>query len=211
MKLRLINAIIMLGSLLLFPIQIKTPETEVIHLDQITEIIVPEELSDLIEVSETVEEEQVANIVSHPTAIDIAKVSLWETTENIPVNRWNIRLTEDEIEMLAKIVFLEAHTQSNEGILAVIEVIFNRMISDDFPDTLEGVLGQTEPCLQFTTWKFIEKGKPTEKEYNMIYAALNGEKEVLTTEYVYFSRGKQNNNDPIRIEDHWFCKGYVYE
>ena len=121
-------------------------------------------------------------------------------------NKWGIELTDDEIDMLAKIVFLEAHTQSEKGILAVIEVIFNRMISDSFPDTLEGVLSQSKPCVQFTTWKNLHIAKPTEKEYSMIYAALNGEQEVLTTEYVYFARGKQNNNDPIQIEDHWFCK-----
>ena len=82
------------------------------------------------------------------------------------------------------------------------------MVSDDFPNTLEGVLSQSKPCVQFTTWKNLNIAEPTEKEYNMIYAALNGEKEVLTTEYVFFSRGKQNNNDPKKIDDHWFCKGY---
>lgn len=144
---------------------------------------------------------------------DIIVVEIPETEivveEEKPItNRWGIELTEDEIDMLAKIVFLEAHTQSEDGVSAVIEVVFNRMVSDDFPDTLEGVLSQSKPCVQFTTWKNLNIAEPTEKEYSMIYAALNGEKEVLTTEYVFFSRGKQNNNDPKKIEDHWFCKGY---
>lgn len=124
-------------------------------------------------------------------------------------NRWGIELTEEEIEMLAKIIFLEAHTQSEDGISAAIEVVFNRMVSDQFPDTLEGVLSQDNP-LQFVTWEFVEKGTPTDKEYNMIYAALNGEKEVLSMDYVFFSRGKQNENDPIKIDDHWFCKSYYW-
>ena len=139
-------------------------------------------------------------------AVDEETEEVLQVEEDACINRWNIQLTEAEIDMLAKIIFLEAHTQSEDGISAAIEVVFNRMISDGFPNTLEGVLGQTEPCLQFVTWKFIEKATPTEKEYDMIYAALNGEKEVLTTEYVYFGRGKQNQKDPKQIDDHWFCK-----
>lgn len=128
-----------------------------------------------------------------------------DVVEELPSNRWNIELTDEEIEMLAKIIFLEAHLEPEDGISAAIEVVFNRMISDSFPDTLEEVLSQDNP-VQFVTWSFIDKGEPTDKEYDMIYAALNGEKEVLTTEYVYFARGKQNNHDPIKIGDHWFCK-----
>lgn len=148
--------------------------------------------------------EEVIEVV---VATEAPEVEPIEVEEKVIKNRWGIELTEEEIEMLAKIAFLEAHTQSEDGVLAVIEVVFNRIASDQFPDTLEEVLSQTDP-VQFVTWEFIEKGKPTEKEYNMIYAALNGEKEILSMDYVFFSRGKQNNNDPIKIEDHWFCKGY---
>ena len=158
--------------------------------------------------------EQIAEpiMISEPAAlqeqfIEQIDMSLQEEViEAMPLNKWRIKLTDDEIDMLAQIAFLEAHTQSEDGVLAVIEIIFNRMISDSFPNTLEEVLSQSEPCTQFTTWKKIDFAKPTQKEYDMIYAALNGEKEVLTTEYVYFGRGKQNDNDPIKIEDHWFCK-----
>lgn len=118
-------------------------------------------------------------------------------------NRWNIELTESEIDMLADIIFLEAHTESDDGVTAAIEVVFNRMVHDEFPNTLEGVLSEEN---QFVTWKLRHLAEPTEKEYELIYATLYGETEVLSEEYVYFGRGKQNNNDPVLIDNHWFCK-----
>lgn len=170
--------------------------------DDSTELVIVEQIpiSTSDEIVDDVEEEIVV--------VEAPEVEVVIEEEKTITNKWGIELTEDEIDMLAKIVFLEAHTQSEDGVSAVIEVVFNRMVSDDFPDTLEGVLSQSKPCVQFTTWKNLNIAEPTEKEYSMIYAALNGEKEVLTTEYVFFSRGKQNNNDPKKIEDHWFCKDY---
>ena len=167
---------------------------------------IPIESQELIGTTEkianiTVIDEQIVieDPLSEQIAMPIQEVIIEETSSN----RWDIKLTDDEIDMLAKIIFLEAHLEPDDGISAAIEVVFNRMISKSFPDTLEEVLSQPR---QFVTWDFIEKGKPTDKEYNMIYAALNGEKEVLTTEYVYFARGKQNDRDPVKIGDHWFCK-----
>lgn len=120
-------------------------------------------------------------------------------------NRWDLELTEQEIDMLADIIFLESHTESEESMIAAIEVIFNRITHDRFPNTLEDVLSQSNP-VQFTTWKIRHMANPTDKEYNAIYNVLYGETEVLSIDYVYFGRGKQNNNDPILIDNHWFCK-----
>ena len=120
-------------------------------------------------------------------------------------NRWDIEMTDEEIDMLAKILYLEAHCEPDDGMLAVVEVIFNRMISDEFPDTLEEVLGQSDP-VQFSSWKNIHLAEPTAKEYRIILTALNGEREILTNDYMYFGRSKQNNYDPVLIGEHWFCK-----
>lgn len=182
MKVSSIGILLLMGMFWLTPIEITEP----------TETVEPLIIEEPIATEEPIVEQIIIPIQE-------------EVIEEAPSNRWGIELTDEEIDMLAKIIFLEAHLEPEDGISAAIEVVFNRMISDSFPNTLEEVLSQDNP-VQFVTWDFIEKGEPTEKEYNMIYAALNGEKEVLTTEYVYFARGKQNNNDPIRIGDHWFCK-----
>ena len=70
---------------------------------------------------------------------------------DIPVgNRWNILLNESEKDLLARIVMLESGNQSDKGQQAVVEVIFNRIYSDEWPDTLYDVLSQKR---QFSTWK----------------------------------------------------------
>lgn len=119
-------------------------------------------------------------------------------------NRWGIELTEDEIDLLAKIVWVEARGESEKGQRAVIEVIFNRMTSDLFPDTLYDVLSQKKPT-QFSSWKLRDKAKPTEKEYNSIYEVLNGNSNVLREDTLYFATKKLKSKLDVKIGDHYFC------
>ena len=119
-------------------------------------------------------------------------------------NRWGIELTEEEIDLLAKIVWVEARGESKEGQRAVVEVIFNRMTSDLFPDTLYDVLSQKKPT-QFSSWKHREKAKPTEKEYNSIYEVLNGNSNVLREDTLYFATKKLKSKLDVKIGDHYFC------
>ena len=119
-------------------------------------------------------------------------------------NRWGIELTEDEIDLLAKIVWVEARGESEKGQRAVIEVIFNRMVSDLFPDTLYDVLSQKKPT-QFSSWKHREKAKPTDKEYNSIYEVLNGNSNVLREDTLYFATKKLKSRLDVKIGDHYFC------
>ena len=123
-----------------------------------------------------------------------------------PTNRWGITLTEEEIELLARIVMLEAGGESDWGKDAVVEVIFNRIYDEDFPNTLEGVLSQSNP-VQFTTWKNrnSKAATPTEEVYESIHCVLSGQTDILPFETVYFGRTAQNNKIQIEIENHVFC------
>ena len=113
-------------------------------------------------------------------------------------------MTEDEIDLLAKIVWVEARGESEEGQMAVVEVIFNRMTSDLFPDTLYDVLSQKNPT-QFSSWKLRDKAAPTEKEYNSIYEVLNGNTEILREDTLYFATKKLKKGLDVKIGDHYFC------
>lgn len=124
--------------------------------------------------------------------------------ENAVTNRWGIELTEEEIDLLAKIVWVEARGESEEGQKAVVEVIFNRMASDLFPDTLYDVLSQKKP-VQFSSWKLRDKAKPTEKEYNSIYEVLNGNTNILRDDTLYFATKKLKSKLDVKIGDHYFC------
>lgn len=127
-----------------------------------------------------------------------------ETEEQEYQNRWGIQLTEEEIDLLAKILWVEARGESETGQEAVVEVVFNRMLSEEFPDTLYDVLSQKKP-VQFASWKLRDKAKPTEKEYASIYAVLNGETSVVREDTVYFATKKLTRNLDIKIGGHYFC------
>ena len=127
-----------------------------------------------------------------------------ETEESVCRNRWEIQLTEEEIDLLAKILWVEARGESEDGQKAVVEVVFNRMVSEKFPDTLYDVLSQKKP-VQFASWKLRDKAEPTEKEYTSIRAVLNGETSVVREDTVYFATKKLTRNLDIKIGGHYFC------
>lgn len=57
-------------------------------------------------------------------------------------------LTEDEIELIALVTMAEAEGECEEGKRLVIDTILNRLDSEHFPDTVEGVIYQAN---QFTS------------------------------------------------------------
>lgn len=112
-------------------------------------------------------------------------------------------LTDDEKELIARITFREAGNQSEEGQRAVVEVILNRLNSEKWPNTVEGVLSQRR---QFSTW--AGRNRVSEENVNnMLYIIdkVSTEDPVLTEDYVYFNSLKNPTmRDRIKIQDHWF-------
>lgn len=124
-------------------------------------------------------------------------------TDTKGLNRWNIDLNDDEIELLAKILWLESRGESQQGKECVVEVIFNRMISDKFGGSLYEVLSSKR---QFSTWRMRYKANPTSDEFNVIYDVLEGRSNHLAKDYVYFSTKRVNGKGFIKIGNHWFSK-----
>ena len=119
--------------------------------------------------------EQTAQIVQETQAAPAA-----------PENRWHITLSPDETELLARIVWLESQGEPVKGQQAVVEVVFNRMRSDVYPDTLYEVLSQKNP-VQFCSFKNRDRAKPTQKEYDSIQQVLDGKTRILRDDTMYFS------------------------
>ncbi len=115
-------------------------------------------------------------------------------------------LTEEEKDLICRITYREAGNQSQEGQIAVVEVILNRVIDPAFPYNVEGVLSQSG---QFSTWG--GRGSVTEEQINGIYPLFDIIKEsettVLNGNYVYFD-GVQHSygKNYIKIQDHWFAE-----
>lgn len=113
----------------------------------------------------------------------------------------DIELTQDEKDLLASIVWLEARGESFEGQQAVAEVVFNRMVADNFPDTLRGVIYAEG---QFPTAKMVGRAEPDETQYEAIERALSGPY-VLPLDVVFFAQFAVNDNVWGQIGGHTFC------
>ncbi|WP_353894328.1 cell wall hydrolase [Proteinivorax hydrogeniformans] len=93
-----------------------------------------------------------------------------ETTETTQGVRMDI--TEEERELLAKAVHSESRGEPFEGQVAVAAVIFNRVESSEFPNTIEGVI--------FEPWAFspVHDGSfwqtPNDSAYRAVEEALKG-------------------------------------
>ena len=123
----------------------------------------------------------------------------------------NIDMTDEELQELAAIVFLEAGNQSAEGQQAVVEVVFNRVLHSGFPDTVHDVLHQGEDSSvpQFSTIYGIGSATPTQAQYDAIAGALYGDT-ILDADVVFFSRNGENDRVWGKIGDHVFCREYIW-
>ena len=126
-------------------------------------------------------------------------------TEELPetaVSRYpDIDLTFAERQLLARVVWVEARGESARGQQAVAEVVFNRLMSDGFPDNLRDVIyGEN----QFRSVKFLDDAEPGQAQYQAIENAIYGPY-VLPTDVTYFATYATNNNVWGTIGGHIFC------
>lgn len=113
-----------------------------------------------------------------------------------------ISLTDEQYLMIGKIVYAEAGNQPAVGKRAVVEVIFNRLLSDQWPDTVEGVLTQKG---QFTNISKVTEEQAT-AQFEHIEAVLQESATILRDDCVYFATRKNaNGTHYIQIGDHYFA------
>jgi N-acetylmuramoyl-L-alanine amidase len=127
-----------------------------------------------------------------------------ETPEPTPTPR--LTLTAGETDLIARIVWHEARGESAEGQRAVVEVIFNRIEADNFPDTVEDVIYQKN---QFSSAEYIDSAEPSDEQFVAINEALY-EEPMLPSDVVYFSQGAENDRVWGVIGGHTFCYQYVW-
>lgn len=120
------------------------------------------------------------------------------------INRWNIQLTAEEIEILSRIVQLECGHDIHESKFATTETILNRIISPKYPNTLIEVLSQKG---QFSTWKNrnITEATPTADTYSCVIMVLNGQTNVLEVDNLKFNN-KPIGKNPIKIGKQYYGK-----
>lgn len=109
----------------------------------------------------------------------------------------------DSLETLAICVEAEAGNQDLYGKRLVVDVILNRVDSDRFPDTIEGVISQK---YQFTTYWDGSMGRVDEPSPET-YEAVRLELESRTDDSIlFFTAGNYNtySTPAYRYGDHYF-------
>jgi N-acetylmuramoyl-L-alanine amidase len=84
----------------------------------------------------------------------------------------NIHITEDEIYLMAQVVYAESCAEPYNGKVAVASVILNRLLHPDFPKTVEGVVKQKGAFSCVINGQL--KVTPDKSSYNAVMDALKG-------------------------------------
>lgn len=120
---------------------------------------------------------------------------------------------EDELYWLSRIISAESQGECWDGKIAVGNVVLNRVRSQEFPDTIYGVIfddrwgGQFEPVRNGTVYL-----TPTEESVRAAVACLNGENTVGDSLY-FLAPALTNNHWTMENRDyvttigaHWFYR-----
>ncbi len=116
-----------------------------------------------------------------------------------------IKISDADLDTLARLVWIEARGEPFEGQVAVVEVVLNRVLSESFPDTVKEVVYQNNP-VQFSLAACIPATTAEEVQYRAIEEAITSEEPITDTDVVYFSTTAQNDRIFARIGNHVFCR-----
>lgn len=122
----------------------------------------------------------------------------------------NLNLSNEEIDLLARLVRAEAQTESLEGKIAVACVVLNRVESPQFPDTIKEVIyapGQFQPVQNG------EINKPADEEsIQAVQASLTEERQLAPGALFFYnpaiasSRWLDSRTTTLVIGQHVFKK-----
>ncbi len=139
----------------------------------------------------------------HPEHSDIQSAAeltaeVMEVTEPLPTEEPSCpKFTQEEIELIAKVVYAEARGECDEGQQAVVQVIMNRVNSTVYPDAISEVIQQPG--------QFVVGSRYTDKEMrNVEYVLENGYD--LPSDVMYFGTWKFRSGEAIKIGNHWFMR-----
>lgn len=124
-----------------------------------------------------------------------------QAEECIKYERVVCDLTAEEEVLIQQIVLAEAENQGIGGMAFVMQVILNRIQSDEFPDTLEEVISQENQFAVYGSGKYLEK-EPNENSAKAL--------ELLS---VLLNRGALYFENPHGKESTWHSRNleYVFE
>lgn len=120
----------------------------------------------------------------------------------------DFELTGYERGLLAMVVYREARGEPEEGRRAVVEVILNRVRSPLFPNTIDGVVYQSNPvqfaCAGALTTASIKELGALSVCFDTVDAVLAETEPTLNWDALYFSTRKPSSAEYMKIGNHYF-------
>lgn len=112
-----------------------------------------------------------------------------------------VTLTQQERDLLARMVWVEARGETAEGQQAVAEVVLNRLVAEGYSDNLRDIIYSNN---QFRSTQWLDEAEPTQTQYDAVDAALNGPY-ILPVDVVHFATYPVNEWVWGTIGGHVFC------
>lgn len=118
----------------------------------------------------------------------------------------SLKLTDDETKLLARLIWVEARGESEDGQQAIAEVVLNRLVSGNFGSSITAMINDES---QFVPHKLIVTAKPGQAQYEAIDRALYGPY-VLPKEVQFYGRVRTTDSVWGEIGGHIFCYPWHY-
>lgn len=118
-----------------------------------------------------------------------------------------LKLTDEETTLLARLIYVEARGECEDGQQAIAEVVLNRITSGLFGNSLTNLINDES---QFVPRKLLKEAKPGQAQYEVIDRALYGPY-VLPKEVLFYGRVRTTDSVWGNIGAHIFCypNGYL--
>lgn len=160
------------------------------------------EIADYARVSNFKNQTEIIKKLSEVWALLEEEKGVTPTSEKHRYSDISANISQSEKDNIAKLVWLEARGESNEGQRAVIEVVLNRVLNSRFPNTINGVIFQNN---QFSPSGLISSTTATSKEYSNLEYVLSGQSFETEETVVFFSTGLQSGRKLYKkIDNHYF-------
>lgn len=132
------------------------------------------------------------------------KVVVKTKAKPIVKNHWNLSLSESEIDLLSRILWVEARGECDEGQYAVVQVVLNRIAFSGgaFGKDLYEVLSSEG---QFKSWNLKDTATGYEHQREIVKNVLAEKALIIPNNVFYFATTQLTNNAYKKIGNHWFC------
>lgn len=110
-------------------------------------------------------------------------------------------LPEEDLETLARLAWVQARNQPQEVQQAVIEVMLNRLVSDEYPNTVDRLLWWSET---FGSVYYLQDAQPEQTQYDAVTAAMYGPY-LLPRDVLYYAPWQIGGDVWGQVGSYWFA------